>query len=128
LELLNWNCCEGCDVGGMMKDWLIKQMGNTPMPNTDEIRWTNKRFHTNNTYFIKNLASCTWDTNEIPITALHNEKIIVFLQKDVRNQNGKFFCEIYDDVFLHYRAGGNWLKEGIHLHNQLSQSLKNALL
>ena len=32
---------------------------------------------------------------------------------------------IYDNVFLHYRAGGNWRKEGLELHKLLSQKLKN---
>jgi hypothetical protein len=42
--------------------------------------------------------------------------------------NGNFFCEIYDEVFLHYRAGGNWNEEGMAMHNALSTKLKQALL
>ena len=41
---------------------------------------------------------------------------------------GKFFCEIYDNVFLHYRAGGNWRNEGINIHKKLTKELKEALL
>ena len=128
LELLNWNCCIGCDVGGMMQKWLAKQMVNTPIPNTDEIRWIDKEFHTNDIYFIKHLWSCSWDISELPINLQDNTKLIDFLKNDVRNVNDKFFCEIYDNVFLHYRAGGNWRKEGLVLHKLLSQKLKNALL
>jgi hypothetical protein len=128
LELLNWNCCKYCDVGGMMQEWLKKQMGNKPMPNTDEIRWTNKYFHTNDIYFIKHLWSCSWDRNELPKNLENNTKLIDFLKNDSRNSNGKFFCEIYDDVFLHYRAGGNWRKEGLDLHKKLSQLLQDCLL
>ena len=128
LELLNWNCCTNCDVGGMMQKWLAKQMVNTPMPNTDEIRWLDKEFHTNNIYFIKHLWSCSWDINEIPKNLETNTKLIEFLKNDIRNENNKFFCEIYDNVFLHYRAGGNWRGEGLETHELLSQKLKNTLL
>jgi len=117
-----------CDVGGMMHDWLKRQMGNNSFPKTLDIRWTDKEFHTNNIYFIKHLWSCTWDIRELPKTLQNNVKLIDFLQKDVRNVNGKFFCEIYDNVFLHYRCGGNWRKEGFELHNSLSHKLKNSLL
>jgi hypothetical protein len=126
-ELLNWNTCPNCDVGGMTMEWLKKQMGNTPMPSTDEIRWTNKEFHTNDIYFIKHLWSCSWNMNELP-TNLQDNKLINFLNNDVRNVNNNFFCEIYDNVFLHYRAGGNWRQEGLDVHHLLSQKLKNTLL
>jgi hypothetical protein len=128
LELLNWNCCENCDVGGMMQEWLKKQMANSPMPNTHEIRYSNNQFNTNNIYFIKHLWSCSWDINELPINLQDNAKLIDFLKNDVRNVNDKFFCEIYDNLFLHYRAGGNWRKEGLYLHQALSQKIKNCLL
>ena len=54
--------------------------------------------------------------------------VIIKDLKDIRNKNGKFFCEIYDNVFLHYRAGGNWLREGLHVHKMLTKQLKEALL
>ena len=127
IELLNWNTCTYCDVGGMMQLWLKTQLGDSPMPNTDQIRWTSDRFHTNDVYFIKHLWSCSWDINELPINLQKNSKLISFFQNDVRNTNGKFFCEIYDNVFLHYRAGGNWRKEGIDLHSKLSKLLQDCL-
>jgi len=52
---------------------------------------------------------------------------VEFLKKDPRNANGQFFCEIYDGVFLHYRAGGNWRNEGAAFHAHLSQALKRCL-
>jgi len=114
LELLNWNCCKECDVGGMMQEWLKKQMINTNV---------SKKI-----YFMKHLSSFSWDINELPTNLKNNNKLLNFFYNDLRNVNGKFFCEIYDDVFLHYRAGGNWRKEGLDLHNKLSQFLKNSLL
>jgi hypothetical protein len=112
-ELLNWNCCKYCDVGGMMQEWLKKQFVDT---------------HKNNIYLIRHLWSCTWNISELPGNLQNNKKLIDFLQNDIRNTSDKFFCEIYDDVFFHYRAGGNWRNEGLDLHNKLSQKLKNALL
>lgn len=103
-------------------------MGNTPTPNTDEIRWSNKIFHTNGVYFIKHLWSCSWDINELPKHLQNHTNLINFLKHDVRNLDCKFFCEIYDDVFLHYRAGSNWLNEGIEMHKNLSHLLKRSLL
>lgn len=127
-ELLNWNCCHNCDVGGMMQEWLIKQMAANPMPNTDVIRYTDNQYRINDIYFIKHLWSCSWDIRELPINLKNNVKLIDFLENDIRNTDGKFFCEVYDNVFLHYRAGGNWRKEGLDLHKSLSQKLKNCLL
>ena len=109
IELLNWNCYEVCDTGGMMKDWLKKQTEN-------------------NIYFIKHLCSCNWNLNELPSNLKDNKKLIEFFQNDPRNQNNKFFCEIYDNKFLHYRAGGNWMNEGMALHKKLSQALKQILI
>jgi hypothetical protein len=126
-DLLNWSCCPGMDSGGMMKYWLDKQIENHLIPNTNEIRWTNQLFHTNNVYFIKHLWSCSWDISEIPEN-VSNKKLVDFFINDVRNKNGKFFCEIYDNVFLHYRAGGNWMNEGMDIHKKLSKNLKKILL
>ena len=127
LDLLNWTCCPGCDVGGMMQEWLQKQMKDKPIPNTDEIRWKNKLFHTNNIYFIKHLWSCSWDITELPTNIIESSPIIDFIKNDPRNSNNKFFCEIYDNVFLHYRAGGNWMNEGMDLHYNLSNNLYRSI-
>jgi|TARA_R110002074_G_scaffold86181_1_gene190419 hypothetical protein len=127
LDLLNWTCCPGCDVGGMMQEWLQKQMKDKPIPNTDEIRWKNELFHTNNIYFIKHLWSCSWDITELPTNLIESSPIIDFIKNDPRNSNNKFFCEIYDNVFLHYRAGGNWMNEGMDLHYNLSNNLYRSI-
>lgn len=134
VEMLNWNCCDGCDTGGMMQQWLKTQFGNNNsiMPNTDDIRWKkNMQFHTDTIYFIKHLWSCTWDVTEIPKNIQDNpslSKLLDFIKNDTRNVNGKFFCEIYDNVFLHYRAGSNWQNEGLGFHKKITQLLKESLL
>lgn len=125
---MNWKSCVDCDTGGMMQDWLRTEMENKIMPNINEIRWTNKEFHTDTIYFIKHLSSTTWNLSELPEHFKNNEKLKDFLQSDLRNQNGKFYCELYDNTFLHYRGGGNWRKEGKEIHRYLTKRLKNTLL
>ena len=127
IELLNWNCCRGCDVGGMMQEWLKKQLGKK-IPNTDEIRWTNNNYNIDKFYFLKPLSSCSWDKSELPENLKNRKKLIEFLENDIRNINGKYFCEIYDNIFLHYRAGGNWRKEGMNMHKMMSKKLKESII
>jgi hypothetical protein len=107
-HLLDWRTAPGFDSGGMMRSWLSMQ---TP----------------ESIYTIRHLPSCTWAVAEIPDSLRENEKLVNFLTTDVRNVNGKFFCELYDGVFLHYRAGGNWRGEGLGLHLRLTDALKSAL-
>ena len=85
-----------------MNSWFLKQIINSEIPNTEEIRWSNKRFHTDHIYFIKHLWSCSWDLNEIPGNIEKQEKLVDFIKNDTRNFNDKFFCEIYDDIFFFY--------------------------
>jgi hypothetical protein len=126
INLLNWNCLTNCDTGAMTFQWLISKTKN--IPNTDEIRFSNKIFHKDNIYYIKHLWSCSWDENEIPLNLKNNEKLFRFLKEDPRNYNGKFYCEIYDNKFLHYRGGGNWEKKDMKLHVDLSEKLRETLL
>ena len=132
LHLMNWNEGGGGDVGGMMEAWLRAQIGGEVMPSTDALRWNAAQtFHTSTIYFIKHLWSCSWNESEMPAnlkTLNHYPALLAFLKEDGRNVNGNFFCEIYDEVFLHYRAGGNWNEEGMAMHNALSMKLKQALL
>jgi hypothetical protein len=133
-HLLNWAQGRGGDTGGMMEAWLKKQIGEEVMPLIDDLRWKkDETFHTSTIYFIKHLWSGSWNDTEMPanLKLLENyPALLTFLQEDPRNtayNNGKFFCEIYDDVFLHYRAGGNWNKEGMTLHNALTAKLYDVL-
>jgi hypothetical protein len=128
-HLLNWAQGRGGDTGGMMEAWLRTQMAGAPMPSTDDLRWKkDQTFHTSTVYFIPHLWSCSWNLAELPAALKENAALVDFLQKDPRNSNGNFFCELYDKVFFHYRAGGNWNAEGLALHNALTLKLKQALL
>jgi hypothetical protein len=110
LQLLNWNCFPSSDTGGMMQLWLLTQK--------------NK----NNIYYINQLSSLTYDETEIPENLQNNAKLIHFIRTDPRNKNCKFYCEIYDNKFLHYRAGGNWEKRNMNLHIALTLKLRELLL
>ena len=129
VELLNWNEGYGGDVGGMMRDWFLKQTADSIIPISNDLRWAakDKTFHQDDIYFIRHLWSCSWNENELPENLKTQVDLLQFLKEDVRNVDGKFYCEIYDNVFLHYRAGGNWNKEGMDLHNNLTRKLKQIL-
>jgi hypothetical protein len=103
-HLVNWNLCRDCDTGGMMKEWLE---------------------HQDNLYYIQHLWSCCWDKTNL--TKELSPTLIEFLEKDPRNKDSKYFCELYDDIFFHYRAGGNWRKEGLEFHNKHTALLKKVL-
>jgi hypothetical protein len=126
LEMISWDQAFTSDVGGMTYKWLNKKCEN--LPNVVNIRNSEKNiFNKDGIYFIKHLWSLTWNDSEMP-EKLKNTKLEEFIKKDPRNQNGKYFCEIYDDIFLHYRAGGDWQRKGLNFHNELTQKLKNSIL
>jgi hypothetical protein len=126
IHLLNWDCSPGCDTGGMTYKWLNNKTKN--IPNIDEIRNSDNIFHKDGIYYIKHLWSCTWNDSEMPDNIKHNEKLCSFIREDPRNQNEKFWCEIYDNKFLHYRAGSNWEKQNFAIQQMLTLKLRDCLL
>jgi hypothetical protein len=38
-----------------------------------------------------------------------------FIIDDDRNQSKKIYSEIYDETFLHFRAGSNWREESVEV-------------
>jgi hypothetical protein len=108
-SLMNWHCTPTSDTGGQMHKWLIKS----------NYLNNNKAFH------IGHFKSLTWNQSNIKFK---NSKLMDFLISDPRNKDNHFFCEIYYNKFLHYRAGGNWQKKKISDHYELSEKLKNALV
>lgn len=109
-NLLNWDCYPGPDTGGAMTDWLKIQ------------EETRKK----EIYYIDHLISCRWDSNNFPFTL--NSKILDFCKNDVRNKNDKYWSEIYDKKYLHYRAGGNWNKEGVDIHSDTTSNLEKIII
>jgi hypothetical protein len=124
INLLNWDCSLGCDTGGMTQHWLKTQIN----INNDNFQQVINSTQSEHIYFMKHHSSGNWNENDIPDELKTNTEFISFLKEDVRNKDGKFFCELYENVFLHYRAGSNWRREGPQLHNSLTKSIKNVLL
>lgn len=108
-DLLDWNTAPYADTGGAMRDWL------STVPKYD-------------IYFMRHLWSETWDEDKLPEKYKGNKELVSFLKNDPRNKDRKFFCELYDGKILHYRAGGNWRKEGIEFHRELTEKLKKVLI
>jgi hypothetical protein len=115
MELLNWDCSPHCDTGGMMQEWLGKQ------------RLENGEY-SDDIYFMKHLSSGRWTLRDLPVSLQENTKLVDFLKTDPRNEKEQVFCELYDNVFLHYRCGGNWRQEGLDLHKKLSEKLRLSLV
>jgi hypothetical protein len=128
VNYMNWNCCTDCDTGGMMQNWLQKEIERNNMPNWYELYKSDKTFHMDTIYLMRHLSSMNWDLSQLPEEFKDNEDLKDFFKSDLRNQNGKFYCEIFDNTFLHYRGGGNWNREGKEIHNYLTNKLKQTLL
>lgn len=106
-DILDWDISPGCDSGGASQHWLKNQ-------NRQDI------------YFIHHLYSCSWNKYSLP-SHFRSDELIDFLEKDLRNKDNKFWCEIYDETFLHYRAGSNWNSEGVDVHRVMFDRLEKTL-
>jgi len=129
-ELINWDQLLNSDVGGLSNTWLLLQ--NIVLPDTIKLRTMDKTAlntlnQNNKIYFIRHLWSLTWNDIEMP-DKLKNSKIANFIRNDPRNKDGRYYCEIYDDVFLHYRGGGDWSRKGLEFHIALANDLKYTLI
>ena len=126
VESIRWDKCFNADVGGMTYEWLSNKCCN--LPTVYEIR-TNKveTYSRDGIYFIRHLWSLTWNDSEIPEN-LNGNELMRFIREDPRNNLGKYFCEIYDNTFLHYRAGGDWQRKGLGFHKELTEKLKSVLM
>lgn len=59
-------------------------------------------------YTIRHLSSGRWSALDFPLNC--DTKWLHYIKNDVRNTGTQFYSEIYDNTFLHFRAGGNWDK------------------
>ena len=57
-----------------------------------------------------------------------NKHIKTFLDNDVRNQNDKYFAELYHNKILHYRGGSNWMAQSFNVHNDMIKLLYATLI
>ena len=115
---------DGADTGSASSKWLKKF--DCIYPDCKEIRYSNRQYKNDYFYFIKHLWSCSWNIDELPKNLKNNNRLKEFLENDKRNKDGKYFAEIYDNTFFHYR-GSTWLnlnentvhKENINKLNEL---------
>jgi hypothetical protein len=128
---LDWGLTPFTDTGGKTRDWLERQFKNEDIyvPTGEELRYKKDiNYNSKSLYFIKHLWSMSWNESEIPENLKEQKELISFMKNDIRNKNNNFYCEIYDNIFLHYRNGGNWVGEGLNFHNNHSSNLKKVLL
>lgn len=125
LELFKLGFISGGDTGSASHDWL--KSFPCSFPKCEEIRHSSHQFTNPYFYFIKHLWSCSWNENELPENLNNNEPLLTFLKNDFRNQHGRFFCEIYDQCFFHYRAGSNWMEQSKDSHKQQIRNLSDIL-
>jgi len=59
--------------------------------------------------YIKHHSSLNWHINDFE--GIIPDAIKEFILSDDRNDAGKIYSEIYDQHFLHFRAGSNWREE-----------------
>lgn len=78
--------------------------------------------------YVEHLSSGCWGNSNLENLSV-NEPLKAFIQSDARNPSSdRFFSEIYDEVFFHYRAGGNWMKNNVLDEENRRHSLKQSLL
>jgi hypothetical protein len=111
-DLLSWrnNDVEGVwtDVGGAMHYWL------------SDARNKNKVKE------MPHLWSGQWSFDEFPSNL--DVRWLSFFMTDPRNKTGgKFYSELYDGKFLHYRAGGNWEKRSPEEYHACVKSLEDTI-
>jgi hypothetical protein len=131
-DKVNWNLTSNTDTGGMMRNWLYSQLEEGErIPDENELKWKKpdeldepNGHNTKNLYIIKHLWSLSWNINDINDMNEKKNNLFKFLEKDSRNKNNKYYCEIYDDKFLHLRNGGNWKGDSINFFNNLILELK----
>lgn len=128
MELIVWDAIQGTDDGGSTYKWLEKVCNYNNIPRCTELRNNvnnDKTYILEDIYFMKHLWSCSWNIEEMP--EFINDKLKEYIINDPRNtDDGKFFCEIYDNSFLHYRAGSNWMRKGIN--KEQIEKLKEILV
>jgi hypothetical protein len=71
-------------------------------------------------------SSLNWQINDFD--GILPEGIRQFIMNDDRNRGGKVYSEIYDQTFLHYRAGSNWREESSQVVKDRNQNFFNSCM
>jgi hypothetical protein len=106
LDILKWDVIDGLDTGGKAGGWLL----------TLEESKIKK---------ITGLISESWNISNFPDNL--NKNLLVFLDKDPRNNGDKYFAELFESKILHYRGGSNWMLNSRKLHIFLTDLLYKTI-
>lgn len=123
-DILDFGIAPGGDSGSKNSVWLKQFPYN--YPDAEQIRYGDKQLKNEKFYFIKHLWSCTWDESEFPDNL--DKSLLDFLKHDPRNIKDTFFCEIYDNKFLHLRGQSNWMRENINKNKILIDNLQTCII
>jgi hypothetical protein len=96
------------DVSGQTHYWLksAKKFGIEPL-------------------WLPHLSSLNWGREQI--NPAFSSDVLEFIIKDDRNIKGKFYTELYNGKFLHFRAGSNWKREPAELVKKRNDDFLHAL-
>lgn len=106
LDILKWDVIDGLDTGGKAGGWLLT-------------------LEKSKIKIFNGLISESWNISNFPDNL--NKKLLVFLDKDPRNNGDKYFAELFESKILHYRGGSNWMLNSRKLHIFLTDLLYKTI-
>lgn len=78
--------------------------------------------------YAEHLSSGNWGNSELESLST-SEPLKKFIQSDARNPSSKrFYTELYDNVFFHYRAGSNWTNNNILDEENRRDALRQSFI
>lgn len=79
----------------------------------------------NNFYKISHKSSGCWGALDYPLSC--DTRWLNYIKNDPRNVEGRFYSELYDNTFFHFRAGGNWEKREADEYSGRVDTLANVI-
>ena len=76
--------------------------------------------------WLQHYSSLRW--NMIDIELKLPRDIVSFMESDDRNVNNSFYCELYDETFIHFRAGSNWRRESAQIVNKRNKEFLSSIV
>ncbi len=75
--------------------------------------------------WLTHLSSLTWNMQDTGTPIARG--LVNFMENDDRNRNGNFYCELYAETFIHFRAGSNWNKEKAEVVTNRNNNFLSAI-